>query len=185
MISAQNPQAGPQTDRGFQLVWGGWDFCFLLKVEFTGVGPKADEGLASESELVTFHPGDSTVIRWTSSGTWSDIREGLLRNFIALGRQNSAFQDWESLALRELGLRGCVWPAWMSSSAGKWELVFEFPQGMRKWILFLQISVISIGTDFWKTLWKVQVKVLVAQSCPTLCDPADCSPPGSSVHEIL
>ena len=24
-----------------------------------------------------------------------------------------------------------------------------------------------------------------AQSCPTLCDPADCSPPGSSVHGIL
>ena len=26
---------------------------------------------------------------------------------------------------------------------------------------------------------------LVAQSCPTLCDPTDCSPPGSSVHGIL
>ena len=26
--------------------------------------------------------------------------------------------------------------------------------------------------------------VLVAQSCPTLCDPMDCSPPGSSVHGI-
>ena len=23
------------------------------------------------------------------------------------------------------------------------------------------------------------------QSCPTLCDPMDCSPPGSSVHGIL
>ena len=29
------------------------------------------------------------------------------------------------------------------------------------------------------------VKVLVAQSCQTLCDSLDCSPPGSSVHEIL
>ena len=26
---------------------------------------------------------------------------------------------------------------------------------------------------------------LVAQSCPTLCNPLDCSPPGSSVHGIL
>ena len=26
---------------------------------------------------------------------------------------------------------------------------------------------------------------LVAKSCPTLCDPTDCSPPGSSVHGIL
>ena len=26
---------------------------------------------------------------------------------------------------------------------------------------------------------------LVAKSCPTLCDPTDCSPPGSSIHGIL
>ena len=25
----------------------------------------------------------------------------------------------------------------------------------------------------------------VVQSCPTLCDPVDCSPPGSSIHGIL
>ena len=25
----------------------------------------------------------------------------------------------------------------------------------------------------------------VTQSCPTLCDPLDCSPPGSSVHGVL
>ena len=31
----------------------------------------------------------------------------------------------------------------------------------------------------------VCVCVLVAKSCPTLCDPMDCSPPGSSVHGIL
>ena len=27
--------------------------------------------------------------------------------------------------------------------------------------------------------------MLVAQLCPTLCDPLDCSPPGSSVHGVL
>ena len=32
-------------------------------------------------------------------------------------------------------------------------------------------------------LWLV--RVLAVQSCPTLCDPMDCSPPGSSVHGIL
>ena len=31
----------------------------------------------------------------------------------------------------------------------------------------------------------LKVKVLVAQSCPTLCDPMDCSLPGFSVHWIL
>ena len=29
------------------------------------------------------------------------------------------------------------------------------------------------------TFWKKEVKVLVTQSCPTLCNPMDCSPPGS------
>jgi len=29
------------------------------------------------------------------------------------------------------------------------------------------------------------VQVLVTPVCPTLCDPVDCSPPGSSVHGIL
>ena len=29
------------------------------------------------------------------------------------------------------------------------------------------------------------VYALVAQLCSTLCDPMDCSPPGSSVHRIL
>ena len=32
--------------------------------------------------------------------------------------------------------------------------------------------------------WKQKVKVLVAQSFPILCDPMDCSLPGSSVHGI-
>ena len=32
---------------------------------------------------------------------------------------------------------------------------------------------------------KVKSESEVAQSCPTLSDPLDCSPPGSSVHGIL
>ena len=31
----------------------------------------------------------------------------------------------------------------------------------------------------------IYIYMLVAHSCPTLCDPMDCSPPGSSVHWIL
>ena len=30
----------------------------------------------------------------------------------------------------------------------------------------------------------MEMKVLVAQSCPTVCDPMDCSPPGSPVYGI-
>ena len=32
---------------------------------------------------------------------------------------------------------------------------------------------------------KVKSESKVAQSCPTLGDPMDCSPPGSSAHEIF
>jgi len=32
---------------------------------------------------------------------------------------------------------------------------------------------------------KVKSESEVAQSCPTLCNPMDCSPPGSSVHGIF
>ena len=35
------------------------------------------------------------------------------------------------------------------------------------------------------TEWFREVKVLVTQLCPTLCDPMDYSSPGSSVHRIL
>ena len=31
---------------------------------------------------------------------------------------------------------------------------------------------------------QIELKVLVAQFCLTLCDSMDCSPPGSSVHGI-
>ena len=41
--------------------------------------------------------------------------------------------------------------------------------------------------DLFNEQWVVVVVVvfLEAQSCPTLCDPMDCNPPGSSVHGIL
>ena len=34
-------------------------------------------------------------------------------------------------------------------------------------------------------VYTLKLHVLVAQSCPTLCDPTDCSLPGSAVHGIL
>ena len=42
-----------------------------------------------------------------------------------------------------------------------------------------------MGCHFLFQCMKVKSESEVAQSCPTLCDPMDCSPPGSSVHGIF
>ena len=65
----------------------------------------------------------------------------------------------------------------------------------------LSMNLTSLGTSY---KWNIQywflcvcdcpilhritslnAKVLVAQLCPTFCNPMDCSPPASSVHQIL
>ena len=48
----------------------------------------------------------------------------------------------------------------------KWDISIVFP-----WLNMLELRILL-----------VRVLCLVAQLCPTLCDPMDCSPPGSSVH---
>ena len=46
----------------------------------------------------------------------------------------------------------------------------------------LSLFLIPLGKSL---LDLASVCVLVAQSCPPLCNPVDCGPPGSSVHGIL
>ena len=43
----------------------------------------------------------------------------------------------------------------------------------------------GVGCHFLVQCMKVKSESEVAQSCPTLRDPMDCSPPGSSVHGIF
>ena len=50
------------------------------------------------------------------------------------------------------------------------------------WSKSSRFTNILIGIQIYQ---RMKVKVLVVQSCPTLCDPMDCSPPGSSVGGIL
>ena len=42
-----------------------------------------------------------------------------------------------------------------------------------------------VGCHFLLQCMKVKSESEVAQSCPTLSDPMDCSPPGSSVHGVF
>ena len=44
---------------------------------------------------------------------------------------------------------------------------------------------LQVGVNLGRALNVMEVKVLVTQSCPTLCNPVDCSPLGSSVHGTL
>ena len=43
----------------------------------------------------------------------------------------------------------------------------------------------GVGCHFLLQCMKVKSESEVAQSCLTLCDPMDCSPPGSFAHEIF
>ena len=43
----------------------------------------------------------------------------------------------------------------------------------------------GVGCHFLLQWMKVKNESEVAQSCPTLSDPMDCSPPGSSIHGIF
>ena len=43
----------------------------------------------------------------------------------------------------------------------------------------------GVGCHFFLQCMKVKSESEVAQSCPTLSNPMDCSPPGSSVHGIF
>ena len=47
---------------------------------------------------------------------------------------------------------------------------------------YWQLSLQAVHTELEV---KSKLKVLATQSCPTLCNPMDCSPLGSSVHGIL
>ena len=49
--------------------------------------------------------------------------------------------------------------------------------------VFILHQTVVVVEPFLKLNWKVNV--LVAQACLTLCDPVDCSPPGSSVRGFL
>ena len=71
----------------------------------------------------------------------------------------------------------CIWGLTVISSRDDWgwELSSSSPSAMLR----------GAGAPWKQALLWVKVKVFITQSCPTLCDPMDCSSPGSSVHGIL
>ena len=58
-------------------------------------------------------------------------------------------------------------------------------ESVREWGTDEEISCFSMFIDFSMRNGSYYCESEVAQSCRTLCNPIDCSPPGSSVHGIL
>ena len=61
---------------------------------------------------------------------------------------------------------------------------YIFNQRLNWWIRFQEKNGQSV-TESLASLYTVHVPAKSLQLCSTLCDPMDCSPPGSSVHEIF
>ena len=63
---------------------------------------------------------------------------------------------------------------------------FEDPQNVRRRECHpTPVLLPGVGCHFLLQCMKVKSESEVAQSCPTLSDPMDCSPPGSSIHGIF
>ena len=93
--------------------------------------------------------------------TWDSLPEGFL------------------LASAWAGQMGLRLTALEYHSALKWEWEHPFLSVSRAWHWYFRCSRQLHGHCI------QSVCVSVAQSCPTLCDPVDCSPPGSPVPVIL
>ena len=44
------------------------------------------------------------------------------------------------------------------------------------------LMMVMLASVRWSLIWALKSESEVTQSCPTLCDPMDCSLPGSSIH---
>ena len=64
------------------------------------------------------------------------------------------------------------------ASSALWHTSYLSSTVYKAWIM------ISFGVNLWGKCFSSAVSE-VAQSCPTLCSPMDCSPPGSSIHGIF
>ena len=85
-----------------------------------------------------------------------------------------------------------LWPAWNTANDPQRMnnsvlaiLLYLFIEVFCSWLTMLcRFQVHSKVSQLYIRTY-MKVKVLVAQTCPTLCDPTDCSLTGSSVHRLL
>ena len=101
--------------------------------------------------------------------------------------------DWFIRILPIIKVQREIVPLQNGLSDSTCDLVHNF-QHHPAWFLFVQVGNVFLEVPLqvfqsWgpghSSYWKWKVKVLVSQSCLTLCNPVNCSPPDSSVHAIL
>ena len=69
-------------------------------------------------------------------------------------------------------------------------IYFDFPKlkmssDSSKVLHFYFCTRLTPKLKFYYKIFSVAIPGMCIQSCPTICDPMDCSPPGCSVHRIL
>ena len=88
------------------------------------------------------------------------------------------------LSMRKPRLRAETWPESHSSWVHFWDVLSGLSSFLKCCLLRPLLNIFSPSSLLWNLLENL-VKVLVAQSCLTLCNPMDCSLLGSSVHGIV
>ena len=102
---------------------------------------------------------------------------------ISYSRESSRLRDWNQVSC----IAGSLLHSLLAAPRKPcfedcWVCVCRTCHSWTLYDIFLMSKVIKA---IFICLVGVQCSVLAAQSCPTLCDPMDCSPPGSSVHGIF
>ena len=95
------------------------------------------------------------------------------------------FTEWRRTsvwrAVWPLDGAGLLWWWWAKRSWGTLLLVLM----ASLWESHIALMHLISQNVPWGPIWVQRVNVKVTQLCPTLWDPVNCSPPGSSVHGIL
>ena len=132
--------------------------------------------------LSCYFPNDSVINRWKECIFWMKNTEYLLNHIKDACMCAQSVQSCPTLCNpidcsqpgpSAHGIFQAITVKWvaMPSSRGS-----SKPRGRTQ---------VSCTASRFITVWATERESEVAQSCPTLCDPIDCSLPGSSVHGIF
>ena len=129
----------------------------------------------TEEGLPWWPSGKDSVLPMQGAQVRSLVKE--LRSHISCSMAKKKKRQWKDLHIQNLS-RKC-------SKKEKREWV-SFHFGDRedsKFLMYLSAELLTVFNP--KMIPTTCVCMLSLHLCPTLCDPMDCSPPGSSIHGIL